>query len=256
MKRLVIADRKTEIEFFRAMIAGRTSERILLLQAASGKGKTDLLHRFAHECVEPFCLVRFDLKGAEKGIAQVLGVFRDKLGVEAFPRFHAALARLDPNVNISNNTALVGKMDIAVVLQVDEQTRKFRLEMLEAAFFEDLRAVCDSKIIVILDTFERAPTDLQNWLGGAFLSNIARIPHVCVVIGGQSVPERTVNEWEEICERRELRDIEDVDAWYEFVREMQLPFEFPAVKLAVMVCKGNPDSISKMFAQHAPGWGK
>ena len=120
MRRQAIADRKSELAFFRAMLAGTTPERIFLIQAASGKGKTDLLHRFALECADEVCLIRLDLKGAEKGIAQVLGVFRDKLGVAAFPRFHEELARLDPSVNVAHNTALAGKMDIAVVLNVDE----------------------------------------------------------------------------------------------------------------------------------------
>lgn len=256
MKRLVIADRKDEIEFFQAMLAGKKETRLFFIQAVSGRGKTDLLHRLAHECPNDFCLIRLDLKGAEKGIAQVLGVFRDKLGADAFPLFHAALARLDPSVNIANNTALAGKMDIAVVLNVDEQTRKLRLEMLEAAFFQDLRAVCATPIVIILDTFEKAPSDLQMWLGGAFLRHIVTIPHARVVMGGQRVPEKTVEEWEELCERRELRDIDDVDAWYEFVREKNLPFPRDAVKMTVLHCQGNPDAICKMFAMHAPGWGK
>lgn len=256
MKRRPIADRKPEIEFFCDMLAGRTDSHILLIQAASGKGKTDLLHRFAHECADDVCLIRLDLKGAEKGIAQVLGVFRDKLGADAFPRFHAALARLDPSVNVTNNTALAGKMDIAVVLNVDEQTRKIRLEMLEAAFFDDLCAACTVPIVVIFDTFEKAPPDLQNWLGGAFLSHVFRIPHVRIVIGGQRVPERTMEEWEEVCDRRELSDIDDVDAWHTFVQETHLPFPRDAVKVIVLQGKGHPRTIIDTFAALAPQWGR
>ncbi len=254
MKSITIADRKYQIEFFRAMLAGTTDKRILLLRADGGRGKTDLLQRLAHECPADRCVVRFNLKTAEKGIAQILGVFRDKLGADALPRFYAALARLDPNINIAHITSL-GKFDLSIMLNVDEQTRKIRLELLEAAFFDDLRAAC-ANLVVIFDTFDQAPDELKKWLSGAFLEHAATIPHLRVVIGGREVPERTLLEWEDICARDELREIQDVDEWYAFAQETQLPFSRDAVKALVMAGKGIPDDICKLFRQCALEWSK
>jgi ATP/maltotriose-dependent transcriptional regulator MalT len=252
MSRRPIADRKPEIELFCEMLAGKTHARILLVQAASGLGKSDLLRRFAHECPDDICLVRLDLRGTEKGIAEVFSVFRQELGADALPRFAAAYARL-AGVNISDITTIAGKLDISVVLNVDEQTRKFNLEKLEDAFFQDLRAAC-RKIAVIFDTFEQAPPDLQNWLGGVFLRYAARIPHLCVVIAGQRVPERTIEKWEDVCERRILREIDDVNEWHEFVREVQLPFDRSAVQAIVLAYQGNPRNIQLCFDAIAPRW--
>lgn len=253
MKRRPIADRKHELEFFRDMLADKNDTRILLIQAASGWGKSNLLECFARECADGVCLVSLNLKGAEKGIAEVLGVFRQELGTEALPRFNSALAHLAPSVNIANNIALAGQMDISVVLSVDEQTRKFNLEQLENAFFEDLRAACE-RIVVILDTFEKAPPDLQNWLGGAFLRHIARLSNIRVVIAGQTVPERTIEKWELVCERRELGEIVDVDEWHTYVQLLHLPFPRDAVKAIVLQGRGHPRTIIDTFAALAPRW--
>lgn len=255
MKHKLIADRKPELEFFRKMLAGKTDARIMLIQAASGWGKTDLLTRFAHECPDDACIVRLDLKGAEKGIAEVLRVFREKLGADALMRFNAALVRLQSSVNITNNTALAGTIDIDVALNVDEQTRKTNLALLETAFFDDLRAVC-LKYVIIFDTFEKAPLELQNWISSVFLRNLVRIPDVCIVIGGQSVPAHTSEEWEDYCERRPLREIHDVDEWHTFAQESQFPFPHEAVKAIVLACAGNPKAIREMFEQVALGWSK
>lgn len=253
MKRRPIADRKPELEFFRDMLTGKTDAHILLVQAASGWGKSDLLECFAHECVDGVCLVSLNLKGAEKGIAEVFSVFRQELGADALPRFNAALARLSSGVTVANNTALAGKMDISVALNVDEQTRKFNLEQLEDAFFEDLRAVREN-VVVIFDTFEKAPPDLQNWLGSAFLRHMVRLSHVRVVIGGQSVPERSIEKWEAVCERRELRAIDDVEAWFEFAREMKWTFDRSAVQAIVMAFEGFPRDINQRFERIALRW--
>jgi len=254
MKHRPIADRKPETEFFRDMLVGRTDARILLVQAASGWGKSDLLECFAHECAGGVCLVSLDLKGAEKGIAEVFSVFRQELGADGLPRFNVALTRLAPSVNIASNTALAGKMDISVALNVDDQTRKFNLEQLEDAFFDDLGAACE-KIVVIFDTFEKAPPELQNWLGSAFLRHIARLPNIRVVIGGQSVPEHSIEKWEAMCERRELREIDDVDEWHAYVQETHLPFPRDAVKAIVLQGRGHPRTIIDTFAALAPRWG-
>jgi hypothetical protein len=254
MKTVVIADRKPELELFRDMLADKIDTRILLIRADGGRGKTNLLARLAHECADDLCVIRYDLKNAIKGTAQILGLFRDKLGVDALPRFHAALGDLDPNINITNNTTL-GKLDISVFLNVDEQTKKMRLERLEAAFFDDLRAAC-SNIVVIFDTFDLAPEDLQKWLSGSLLHYATTIPQLRVVIGGRCVPAPTIEEWEEICARHELHEIQDVDAWHVFAQETHLPFSRDAVKAFVMMGQGIPDNVCKLFNTYAAEWGK
>ena len=251
-----LADRKSEVDFFREMIAARVAARILLIEAAGGSGKTDLLTRFAHECPGEVCLVRFDLKAAEKGMADVFRAFRQALGADALPRFEKLLAELValPNVTVSDNRVL-GQMRIDVVFDADEATRKSRLMLLEEAFFDDLR-VAYQRIALILDTFEQSPPELALWLGGAFLRAVSIIPHIVVVIAGRHVPERSVEQWEDWCERRLLATIDDVDEWHTYVQLVHLPFPRDAVKVIVLNSRGHPKTITETFAALAPQWGR
>lgn len=255
MPRKPLANRKPEMEAFRAMLLPTTDTRILLIQAESGKGKTDLLERFSHECTDGVCLVTLNLKNAEKGISEVFSAFRQELSAEAFSHFNATYMRLRTLVNVSGNSA-GGEMtiDIPAVLNVEnEQTRQLNLAQLEEAFFQDLGTVCGN-IIVILDTFEKAPPDLQKWLSGGFLRNVARLAHIRVVIGGQSVPEGGVEKWERVCRRTTLGDIQEVDEWFEYVTERQWKFDRSAVQAIVMAFEGFPRSIVLKFETMAPRW--
>jgi hypothetical protein len=256
MPRKPIANRKTEMELFRAMLSSTTDTRILLIQATTGKGKTGLLECFALECVDGVCLITLNLKNAEKGIPEVFSAFRQELGASAFPKFNAAYERLRTSINVANNTAGGEmKIDVSPLLNVEnEQTRQFNLAQLEEAFFEDLGAACNSLIVVILDTFETAPNDLQKWLSGGFLRNAARLAHVRVVIGGQSVPEGGVEKWERVCERRVLGDIQDVDEWLEYVHERQWKFDRSYVRGIVEALDGFPRNIVLKFEAVAPRW--
>jgi hypothetical protein len=252
MKKDVLANRRPELEFFRAMLAHKTGERILILQAASSKGKTSLIRHFRRECPPDLCVVHLDFKGAEIGLAGVLHEFRELLGASVFSQFDAAYLRLLRVANVSDNTA-GGSMDISIVLNVDEQTREFNLAQLNAAFFDDLRSAC-SNLVVIFDTFEKAPPDLQKWINGTFLPHVPRLAGLCVVIAGQSVPEMTSAPWEDICERRELGNIDDVDEWHTFARDAQLPHPRDAIRLAVLHCKGDPNAIVGMLSSTAAEW--
>jgi hypothetical protein len=70
MKRL--ANRTREIDLFLAMTNGCNDRRILLIEAKSGYGKTDLIGRFADQCPSRILPVKLDLKTAGGlGIAYV-----------------------------------------------------------------------------------------------------------------------------------------------------------------------------------------
>jgi hypothetical protein len=250
-----LANRKTEIELFRAMLKNTTETRILLIQASSGKGKTNLLENFTHEC-DGVCLVTLNCKNAEKGISEVFGVFRQELGADTFSQFNATYAQLRSSVNVAGNSA-GGDINVGIssLLNVEnEQTRQLNLARLEEAFFEDLHAVCQTMIVVIFDTFESAPSDLQRWLSGGFLRNAARHPHLRVVIGGQSVPEGGIEKWERACERRTLDDILDVDEWMEYVHARQWKFDRSYVQGIVEALDGFPRNVVLKLQAQAPRW--
>lgn len=97
MQRLPLANREDELGFFATMVAGTAPERILLLEAGGGMGKTTLMAEFVRHChgAGMPCLP-LDLKGSP-GPHAVLAKLCDGLGREGFPTFAARVAELSPS---------------------------------------------------------------------------------------------------------------------------------------------------------------
>jgi hypothetical protein len=127
----------------------------------------------------------------------------------------------------------------------DENRRNFRLERLQDAFFQDLSQL-NQPILIILDTFNAAPDQLVNWIGGGFLTEAITIPKLTVVIAGQQVPKPTI-EWMNCHHFCRLEPILDTDAWYTYAKNQGLPFNQDEVRMAVRILKGLPAEIVKNF---------
>lgn len=268
-----LANRTREVEFFKKMLRGEISQRILLIQAASGMGKTILLTEFAALCpihAEAAILVKIDLKSAQTGIAYIFSRLQRRLGENKFINFNKALNNfLSAGVEVSDNQIEGTENQIQMVLNAkSEDIRNFRLFHLQRAFFQDLQAI-KKPIVMILDTFNDAPASVADWIEGdfvtdapaneadwiegGFLAEVADAKNIYVVIAGQSVPKPTI-ERKNISETLFLEKIDDVEAWYSFVEARGLPFEREAVKAFVRVLNGNPSEIMQVFESQARGW--
>lgn len=194
MSRAAPVDRELELGLFERMLAGETPERILLVSAESGWGKSELLREFAHRCPTELHYAPLDFKAGGIGLAELLSRLRDSLGLAHFPTLNAAVTQLaNPTINIPGNV-LIGQNTIEVALNApDEQTREARRAALTTAFFADLRAM--GKVLLVFDTFEKCDEGIKVWLGGTFLNHAHRSPNLVVVIAGQKVPEATID-WE------------------------------------------------------------
>jgi hypothetical protein len=84
------ADRDYELQFFDRLITGRISERIWLLEADTGMGKTTLLHEFVRHCPSEIACVPIDLKGGISGLHEIFYRLCDALGWDHFPTFYWA----------------------------------------------------------------------------------------------------------------------------------------------------------------------
>jgi len=136
MKNLPLANRKPELQLFVKMLAGQTPTRILLVEAASGVGKTDLLAQFRRECHPHHYVVMVDLKAAERGIAYFFWRVREDLGHAHFVLFAQAMHQIIyGNVNIANNWTF-GKSEIDIALAGDEKTRGFLITLCTRRFFK------------------------------------------------------------------------------------------------------------------------
>lgn len=253
-----LANRTKEVEFFKQMLLGQIPKQILLIQADSGMGKTSLLAKFAGLCLvhsEAVLLVQIDLKSAKTtGIAYIFSRLQRKLGEGNFTRFNAALREfLSTGIEVSGNQIEGTENQIQVVLHTEnEDIYNIRLNKLQEAFFSDLQAL-KKPILIIFDTFNSAPLQLANWIGGGFLAEIADIENIKVVIAGQSVPTPTI-EWMDKSETHCLFSIDDINNWYSFARDKGLPFKKEEIKVFVRLLNGHPAKIMNAFESLAGGW--
>lgn len=252
-----LANRTKEADFFKKMLRGEIAQRILLIQAASGMGKTSLLAEFAALCPvhgEATLLVQIDLKSAQTGIAYIFSRLQRRLGEANFTKLNAALREfLSAGVDVSENQIEGTENQIQVVLNEEsEELRNIRLNKLQEALFRDLQAIKKS-ILIVFDTFNSAPPSVADWVGGGFLAEVADGENIKVVIAGQTVPQPTI-EWMHLAEIHCLDKIVDIEAWHSFVQAKGLPFERDAVKAFVRVLNGNPDAIMKVFQSQEGGW--
>lgn len=256
MKKLHLANQIDHLECFEKIITGQVSEQILLIQSPSGFGKSTLLRRFNHECQEKkFLVVPIPLKGADIGLPFLFDCVFQELGQEYFPNF---AEKLEPmvgrGVNISKNWTF-GRQQIEIALNVDEATQKYHLMELQQAFFLDLSRI-SGRIVFLIDTFEVAPIEIQNWIESELLRATRRISHLSVVVAGQNIPDSTNIYWGDFCLCLKLKPIEDDEAWYKFAIDIDLPLEREAVKAIARLLKGKPLDITNAFDQLAKGWQK
>jgi hypothetical protein len=241
-----LANRTEEVELFKQMLLGKISKRILLIEAASGIGKSSLLDEFVAICpihAEAALLAKIDLKGASTGIGFVFSRLQRQLGESHFRQFHEAINKfLSSGIEVDGNQIEGNGNRINIVLNVDnDEVRDIRLMQLLEAFFRDLQAI-QKPIVIILDSFNLDNLTVANWISSYFLAEVANAENIWVVIAGQSVPTFSI-EWMNLAERRYLDKIDDDEAWYSFLQANGLIFERETVKAFVVHLDGQPSKI-------------
>ena len=253
MKRL--ANRTDELAFFQKMVQGQIAHRILLIQAASGYGKTGLMGRFADQCPTGTIAVRLDLKSAGGlGIAYVFYRICKALKAHRFSHYERSIAtflhpdRTVAEIEISGNELSGDQSNIQVVLQGQSETeRQFRLQQVQSAFFKDLRQ-CRSSIVFILDTFNEATPELKAWVEGQFLMEVADYERLYCVVAGQEVPEISI-EWERLHHSCCLKPIREHEAWFRYAKDAGLPFDQKELGMLVDLFEGVPSLIGQALGK-------
>lgn len=246
-----LANRTKELEIFLKMVAGEHDCRIMLVEGASGMGKTSLLNRFRQECPTTIKYVPFDCKGVSS-VAAFLSLVVIDLGRDQFPTFlDKVRALIKGGVDFSGNDIAAEKtISIAINSNVDLRTQEYRQEQLEEAFFSDLAAL-EYRTVITLDTYQMANESLRNWIECKWLRTVERhLDRVATVIAGQSVPNPSNSVWGSECEHFPLSHIVEIHAWCSFFSE--LPEE--AIKAITLVGKGHPKNVHEMLIMAAKNW--
>jgi hypothetical protein len=238
------ANRTRELERFRQMLRKEIPERILLIEAPSGYGKTGLMGRFeklcSQACSQEIHPVLIDLKGAQAGI--VFSRIQRVLGKKRFPNFNAQIDRfLNSGVEIQNNRLTGEGSQIQVILDVPPEERKYRLTQLQQVFFEDLERF-DRPIAFILDTYNGATEELAGWIESQFLAEVALNPKLFAIVAGQHIPQPTI-EWQNYHHCCQLDRIMEREAWYGYVKDVGYCFSAQEIDMLIDAVGGVPAQV-------------
>jgi len=246
MPQRIHVDRDEELRLFDDVLAEHRPERVLLFEGASQTGKSTLLDEFRKRrgnC--RWALVNF--KSMAYGAVEFLGELADALNPIVFDQFRATCTRLAAGavVTISGNRLIGAQVDVVLGV-LDEGQRQAQRAVLTEAFFADLRQAY-APVVIAIDTFEKAASDVQPWVGGVFLLRALRTPDVVVIVSGQSVPALD-REWDECCCRCHLKGLRPED-WHEYAQRVGAPVSQETAIAFHHLFDGIPGEMEKAFAK-------
>jgi hypothetical protein len=236
-------DRDQELDLLHRTITGKDAERILLISADGGMGKSELLRAFIARPPTDILLVPIDFKWGGIGLGELFFKVRDAIGSEHFPVLAGTVKRLvnPATVNISGNYLLgQNQIDVALNVESNEDARSALRATFTEAFFTDLRAA--GRIVLVFDVFEACDPSVKVWLSGTFLPGVGRSPNLSVVIAGRNVPEPTL-EWEGLCRVLTLPAIA-AEHWHSYAKNLGIGVSLDFIKGCCYACKGHSLSIA------------
>ena len=117
MTRAARVDREDELRQLHAVAHGETRERILLVRAESGMGKSELLREFVERQGAALPLVVVEFKGGGLSLADMFFHICDTLGWARFPTLVDSIRRIvHPALVSVTGNLLIGQNDISIAL--------------------------------------------------------------------------------------------------------------------------------------------
>lgn len=193
-----------------SLLDGSSRERILLFEAESGLGKSELLRqavKYAERLQVPVAQVNF--KGG-LDVAGVLGFIDLGLGA-VLPNFSREGA---------SKTPLLRK---------------------------DLRAL-RQPVLVVLDHYEDVAGNksVADWLNQQLLTEVETALGLTVIVAGQKVPERTGAGWRDLARSLSLGPITQIEHWERWIARRYPDFQDKGAHLptVLMFTRGNPSLVA------------
>jgi len=253
----LLANYNEELNYFRRLFEADCRNRILFFRGESGVGKTSLLSvclqeikAQAHQLVH----IPIQLRNSSVTVSEIFYRCGEYIGWPRLNQFRKEVSAFQETsvVNIQENRML-GQNQIEVALYAENPAdRAHRQAALTNAWFSDLKAV-PSPILVILDTYEDATTEVKEWIDGPFLARVARTPNLRVLLAGQKVPDSNNIEWGHCCQKRDLFGVHQASHWMPVIEAMNRQIEAPD-PLSWMsgichVLEGRPNAIMQIIEQ-------
>lgn len=254
----LLANYEEHLTSFRALLADDCDSPVLLFKGASGVGKTALLNACVAEArqqAKQIHCVPIQLRESAISVAEIFYRLGDEISWPQLPRFVAQVTAFQktPTVNIDKNRMLGQNQEISVALHAESPTdRNYRQAALTDACFHDLRAL-PKPLLLVLDTYEDASTDVQQWVDGPFLARAAKTAQVRVLVAGQKTPDSHTHhfEWGHCCQNQDLFGVHEAQHWLPVVHHLypRIPDDMALflLKTACRAYQGRPEAIMKVI---------
>jgi energy-coupling factor transporter ATP-binding protein EcfA2 len=249
----LIANFHKERNLFERLLSPDSRDKILLLEGDSGAGKTTLLNCCIGSLPENLPHVPIQFRTTAVGVAEVFFRSGKYLSWNSLSRFSDQLEILESpvRVDIKKNwlAGINNRINIALYSE-DPVDREYRRAALTDAWFDDLDAF-PSPILITLDAYEHATTEVREWIDGPFLSRVAQAKQVRAMVAGQVTPDINNIEWGRACVKCSLLGVPEAKDWMPVVEylEKDIPLGDPLTWLAG-VChalKGRPKDIMQVI---------
>ncbi len=215
-----LANRSEECATFERMVTAQTSKRAFLLQGPTGRGKTTLLSRFGE-------------------YAERVGLGVAHLDQKGCPDLDEVLAFLELDMGdlLPPSSRLAGGPVASP--RVLAQLRRLR-----------------KPLALLFDTYEQASPDLRRWLENLLLPRLDKTPAIVVVVAGKETPNPSLQVWDSLAERVELRLIPEVEEWIAFIRDTWAGQEFPRqyVEAFALATAGDPGRFYALVESAVLNW--
>jgi len=240
-------DREEELRLFQHILQGHREERILLVEAPSGLGKTRLMleyQRLAREAGVPCAML--DLRHVGAVVFEVLATLCEEwrdCPFQEFRRQVGSLRQTTAHVTM-RGVVQIGRPEIQVAMSdPNEATRRERRRLLAEALMADLREWLggERRAVMLIDTYnpDLVTPELRQWMEGVLLPHVRRTPGLIATIAGQEIPPASAM-WENICHRLHLRPLDDPDDWMEVVEAKNIPVSRQVVSAFCYAHGGHP----------------
>jgi energy-coupling factor transporter ATP-binding protein EcfA2 len=249
-----IANYKEHRQAFKALLEANCSKPILLFKGKSGNGKSTLMEHCQTQIHQDIHQVLVDLR-SPTNVMQFFYKSAERLNWDSFEHFKKYLNELTQefNINVNGNTqAGVGNMINVELKTFFESTtleqRAERYTVLTHAWAKDINNL-DHPCVLLLDAYEKAHTEFQDWVTRDLLNSAANSQHIRVVVAGQSVPDSF--EWKHRSVIKELDGVHEAEEWLPVIKAMGRVVPSPSpIELLRGFCialNGNPAAIKKLI---------
>jgi hypothetical protein len=247
----VHVDREEELRLFQDMLEGRREERILLVEAASGLGKTLLMLEYQRLAEQAgVACAMLDLRHVGVAAFEVLASLCEEWVDCPFGQFRRQVEALQESaaqVRVER-VFQIGRPTIQVAMGgPDEATRRERRRLVTEALMADVRGWLgeEHRAAMLIDTYnpDLVTPELRRWVEGVLLPHVRRTPGLVAVIAGQETPPKSAM-WEGVCCRVRLQPLEDPEDWMVFVEAERIPASRQVVSAFCHANEGHPMKLA------------